>query len=63
MRRGQDRGGIVLIGWTTTGSQNALAIEVRDSLAACRACQFAVFADKLPSMEEEIDCKMPFNSR
>jgi hypothetical protein len=28
-----------------------------------RACQLAVFSEKLPSMEEEIYCKLQSNSR
>jgi hypothetical protein len=27
------------------------------------SCQVAAFSDKLPSMEQEIDCKMQSNSR
>ena len=35
----------------------------RSALVDERACQLAVFSGKLPSMEAEIDCKLPSNSR
>jgi hypothetical protein len=42
-------------------SRNALAIETRHSLAVYRACQLAVFSDKLRSTEAEIDRKLQSN--